>query len=95
MDYGKTFIELTDSYTKPQSDAELLTTGASNIFNKYNIYDFAGNVSELTLEVVLKDNTHCVERGGVYIVDGSETPVNDRGNADSGGSTGFRISLYK
>ena len=49
----------------------LLTTGASNQFNQKNIYDLAGNVSELILEKAGPDRTSSeVSRGGAFCMDG-------------------------
>ena len=45
---------------------QLLTTGASEDTNKMNIYDFAGNEYEWTLEKTTITNYPCSYRGGYY-----------------------------
>ena len=75
----------------------LLTTGASEEFNKMNIYDIAGNVSELTLEYASSSSYPCAYRGGSYFNDGSGSPASYRSVDTTTGShyyVGFRVSLY-
>ena len=77
---------------------QLLTTGASEDTKKMNIYDFAGNEWEWTLEHSTTDTINpCSLRGGFYLYDGSSLPASDRFNyrtTDSYFFNGFRISLY-
>ena len=75
----------------------LLTTGASEDTNKMNIYDFAGNIHEWTLEYTNDIGSPCTYRGGCYGDDGSSNTSYIRGkytNNDSRGYVGFRPSLY-
>ena len=93
-DYGNTWTAITG--TKPASIV-LLTTGASEETNKMNIYDFAGNEWEWTLEQSSNSNNPCAYRGGSYYGFGSDYPASYR---DSGGTTiadsgiGFHATLY-
>ena len=91
---GTTWTEITG--TKPVSSV-LLTTGASDETNKMNIYDFAGNEWEWTLEHATSNTSlPCAGRGGEYDYSGSFGPASNR---DSSGTTsnsvfGFRPTLY-
>ena len=62
-DYGSTWTTITG--TKPASSV-LLTTGASEETKKMNIYDFAGNEYEWTLEKTSDSSGPCASRGGSY-----------------------------
>ena len=66
-DYSKkSYYKITGK--KPSSSSILLTTGASEYTNKMNIYDFAGNEFEWTLEkTTFYYDGPCVPRGGSYI----------------------------
>ena len=82
--------------TKPASSV-LLTTGASNETNKMNIYDFAGNEWEWTLEKTSDSILPCANRGGNYDYSGSGDPASSRGSLSttySGNDIGFRPALY-
>ena len=83
--------------TKPASSV-LLTTGASDETNKMNIYDFAGNEYEWTLEHATSNSFYpCAYRGGNYGNAGSNYPASSRnGYSTTGvnGSIGFRPALY-
>ena len=76
----------------------LLTTGASEDTKKMNIYDFAGNVYEWTLETYTSNtNNPSAIRGGNYYYNGSNYPASFRGNISTTSSyndLGFRPSLY-
>ena len=75
----------------------LLTTGASDTNSKYNIYDLAGNVYELTLERNSHTSYPCAYRGGDFVFTGSDYPAsvrNGNGPTVSGCNVGFRCSLY-
>ena len=76
----------------------LLTTGTSDDTNKMNIYDFAGNVYEWTLETHPSTTDYpCISRGGVYGYNGSDYPASIRSSNSTTGSGayfGFRASLY-
>ena len=73
----------------------LLTTGAINSFMKQNIYDFAGNVGEWTLEYSGNSSYKYVYRGGAYEED-EDNPASDR-TRNTGLARhyiGFRVTLY-
>ena len=75
----------------------LLTTGASENTNKMNIYDFAGNELEWTLEKTTLTSGPCSIRGGSCTFGGSNYPASGRNNGTttgSGGHVGLRPSLY-
>ena len=76
----------------------LLTTGASEDTNKMNIYDFAGNEWEWTLEQFTSySSSPCVYRGGTSDNGGSYNPASIRNinsTFDSNFSVGFRPALY-
>ena len=79
------------------SNAILLTTGATDATNLQNIYDIAGNVWEWTREIYATSNP-CVVRGGCYYYDGSNNPTKDRSNDSTSSSNsvvGFRLGLWK
>ena len=74
-----------------------LTTGASEYTNKMNIYDFAGNEFEWTLEKSTNANNTCSIRGGSCLSFGYDYPASDRDNlstAISNDGIGLRPSLY-
>ena len=87
----KSQISSNESYT------QLLTTGASEDAKKMNIYDFAGNMWEWTLEKTLKNNYPCANRGGSFVYSGSDYPASYRDAysiIDSYADFGFRSTLY-
>ena len=76
---------------------QLLTTGASEETNKMNIYDFAGNELEWTLEKTTDPGYPCARRGGNFYNYGSSTSASYRGDNNTTGSgygVGLRPSLY-
>ena len=83
---------------KTTSESRLFTTGASEDFNKMNIYDLAGNVYEWTYEK--SDNSHyiCSRRGGVFFESGLDRPAMHHfyGDVwgDSSSDNGFRVTLF-
>ena len=83
--------------TKPASSV-LLTTGASDETNKMNIYDFAGNEYEWTLEHATSSSViPCAVRGGYCNYTGSDFPASDRNfnfTTSADGDIGFRPALY-
>lgn len=86
-----------ETITGTKSGTILLTTGASNQNKKMNIYDFAGNEFEWTLEKTNNDNEPCGSRGGDYSNGGSYTPTSYRSSNDmlsSNNLISFRPSLY-
>ena len=75
----------------------LLTTGASEYTNKMNIYDWAGNEWEWTLENTTSTSYPCSFRGGVFGDRSSDSPASGRGDfitTSSSGTIGLRSSLY-
>ena len=91
---------VTGSKKKEQSsnsNAILLTTGATEATNLQNIYDIAGNVWEWTLEFY-NTSSPCVGRGGSYYDYGSNYPAKNRYYYDTSlyiNNVGFRIGLWK
>ena len=76
---------------------QLLTTGASEETKKMNIYDFAGNEDEWTLEKASYASYPCALRGGYFGDYSSDGPVSARGSYDTTVSSnylGFRSTLY-
>ena len=67
------------------SNAILLTTGATEATNLQNIYDIAGNVWEWTLEFYTTSSP-CVYRGGSCVDDGSYYPAKSRYSDNTSGS---------
>ena len=63
---------------KAANSSILLTTGASEDTNKMNIYDFAGNELEWTLEKTSYSSDPCASRGGYYSNPGSYYPASYR-----------------
>mgnify|MGYP004461142523 CR=1 FL=1 len=88
------------SGTSKSAETEiLLTTGASEQNKKMNIYDFAGNELEWTLEKTTFTYGHCSSRGGYYGNYGGSYgfPASYRSNYDTTDShyiIGLRVSLY-
>ena len=76
----------------------LLTTGASENAKKMNIYDFAGNEWEWTLEHATSNASRpCSDVGGTYYGDGYEYPASVRdndANTDIYVTLGFRSTIY-
>lgn len=75
---------------------QLLTTGASDDIRIMNIYDFAGNISEWTLEYSKDNSKPYVCRAGGCDDSGSDFPVSIRYNYSTYQSYffGFRATLY-
>ena len=73
-----------DTIQGKKNSTILLTTGVSEEAKKMNIYDFAGNVWEWTLETNTSDNTiPCGYRGGVCFLSGSNVPAYIHGSNTS------------
>ena len=96
-----TWTKITNAFTKSDSgdnSRALLSTGISEYTKKMNIYNFASNEAEWTLEHATSySDAPCAVRGGVYIITGSESPASGRLNGDTTNSydyVGFRPVLY-
>ena len=86
-----------DDITGEKSEDMLLTTGASEQNKKMNIYDFAGNEWEWTLEKTTTPYSPCSFGGGYYTGYGNIVPASVRysnGTTDSHYVIGLRVSLY-
>lgn len=98
-DYGETYTDAKEEETKEAYRNLLFTTGASEQNKMCNIYDFAGNVSEWTLENKKQSKEWCIIRdGSFYFNYGGNDPVNGRYELTSdskGSSYGFRICIIK
>ncbi len=109
--YSTTYSRVFSSgtYSKASSEAVLLTTGAIDkatisgsdieyMTNPMNIYDFAGNLYEYTLEHTKGDPIKpCAIRGGAYTVKNESEPASFGYFERAGGGSyneGFRSSLY-
>ena len=81
-----------------EANSIILTTGASEEAKKMNIYDFAGNEWEWTLEKAnFKSGSPCSCRGGSGNKRGTEFPVSYREydkNTSNYGGVGFRVTIY-
>ena len=95
-DLGNNFTETAASIEQPENSSYLLGTGVTDYTKKNNIYDLAGNCYELTTES--NASKYRVGRGGAHDINGSNRPACDRNDGFfptvSGGSIGFRVSLY-
>ncbi len=83
--------------TKDSNSIILLSTGASEIFCKQGIYDFAGNLYEWTLEYNSYESNICPSRGGSYYHDGDSVSAVTRSYNYTniyGNDIGFRVTLY-
>ena len=83
--------------TKTSVESILLSTGASDNFSKQGIYDFAGNVYELTLEYPNNPDYPVVSRGGKYIDGNIDSSASIRGigkENDCSRNIGFRVAIY-
>ena len=84
------------SISGQKTQSALLTTGATEYTNKMNIYDFAGNEYEWTLEKSpVPDRFPCTRRGGSYAL--TSVPAFYRNyirTTYADYDNGFRASLY-
>ena len=91
---GSTWIAIRG--TKP-ANSVLLTTGASEETNKMNIYDFAGNEWEWTLEKASSSSYPCACRGGFFSITSSSDPAAYRSSNYTNVisyNVGFRPTFY-
>ncbi len=83
--------------TSVKNTEMLLTTGASDDVKKMNIYDFAGNLWEWTLEKSGIEGSPYTMRGGSYCNEGSDRTASfrcQRRPTETFESQGFRSTLY-
>ena len=91
---------ISGSYIKTNTNPDyhtLLSTGITDYTKKMNIYDFAGNEWEWTLEKTSYSNAPCAYRGGDCSFTGSDFPASLRSlsnTTDSYSYVGFRLTLY-
>ena len=94
---GSSYTDVNGTYTKPNSSV-LLTTGATERNSSMNIYDFAGNEWEWTLEYYTSNiNYPCINRGGYFFSSGTVFPASSRNNNSdpySSGDITLRTALY-
>ncbi len=99
--YGQDYQDVTENFVKKEYKNILLTTGASEQNKVCNIYDFAGNVSEWTLEKSnieeeQSEKWNTIRDGNFYFNYGGNDPVSGRYTIDSkssGSNYGFRVSV--
>ena len=96
-----TWTKITNAFTKSDSgdnSSALLSTGISEYTKKMNIYDFAGNEYEWTLEhATLNADYPSANRGGGYCYGGDKYPITNRGENQTTRSiydVGFRTTFY-
>ena len=81
------------NYKPDSGSGSQKNTGSSTTYRRRNIYDFAGNVWEWTLEHATSYTfTPCSYRGGNYSTAGSDYPASYRNDGDAYGSNGHRLS---
>ena len=92
--------KITNAFTKSDSgdnSSALLSTGISEYTKKMNIYNFASNEGEWTLEKTSDSYSPCANRGGNYDNTGSNYPASRRDSyytTDANERIGFRPALY-
>ena len=95
-----TWTKITNAFTKSDSgdnSSALLSTGISEYTKKMNIYNFASNEGEWTLEKTSNSNYPCAYRGGDYGDTGSGLPASYRSDyitTSASSHFGFRPALY-
>ena len=95
-----TWTTISGSYTKPNTSPDydtLLSTGITDYTKKMNIYDFAGNEYEWTLERTSDSYSPCAIRGGYCSASGSNDPASSRKSQwdyRCYHDVGFRPALY-
>ena len=96
LDYGVTYEDVTENFEKRAYQNMLLTTGAAECNKVLNIYDFAGNVSEFTLEQNKESSMTVIRDGSFYFNYGGNDPVTGRYLIDkesNDSNYGFRIAI--
>ncbi len=95
-DVANSWLEIQSGYLKESNVSALFTTGVTERNKIQNIYDFAGNVWEWTLEYAAASFSPCAFRGGGYNSNGNENSAKKRlgTNVNDAGLVGFRTCLY-
>jgi hypothetical protein len=92
------WASVSSSYTKASGSWAIFTTGSNASFEKYHIYDVAGNLVEWTQEAAyVKTLEYFIYRGGTFYYTGSSYPASSRGyghGANPVMDRGFRVVLY-
>ena len=96
--YNNPWNDVVSGTSKSAGIEILLTTGASEQNKKMNIYDFAGNEDEWTLEKTTDTDYPCSNRGGDYNDNGSDSLASSIRYGDKATGShydiGLRPSLY-
>lgn len=100
VDYGKKYIKVEMDEIKKEYKYYLLTTGAAEAHKVCNLYDFAGNTTEWTLEETVVDNRvwQTIRDGNFYFNYGGNDPVSGRymvSDTSAKASYGFRVVCVK
>ena len=100
IDYGKEYIKVENDKIKKEYKYYLLTTGAVEAHKICNLYDFAGNTTEWTLEETVVDNRvwQTIRDGNFYFNYGGNDPVSGRymvSDTSAKASYGFRVVCVK
>ena len=95
-DVANSWLEIQSGYLKESNVSALFTTGVTERNKIQNIYDFAGNVWEWTLEYAAASFSPCAFRGGGYNSNGNENSAKKRlgTNVNDAGLVGFKTCLY-
>lgn len=91
---GSTWV--TTPYSKTEGKETIITTGGNNNLFKQNIYDFAGNMSEWTLNFTYSDGSPVGGNGGDYTLEGTSSANNHGLYKGTTGhkNVGFRVTLF-
>jgi hypothetical protein len=73
------WVPVSSSYEKASGSYVIFSTASNASFEKYNIYDVAGNINEWTQESSMYDAFYACIRGGCYIMVKSYAPAASRG----------------
>ena len=101
--FSNEWIKMTEATKQAITDIKaenriLLSTGASEKTKRLNIYDFAGNEFEWTLEHATASTDYpCSLRGGCFCYDSSNVPASNRSSyttTDAFNDYSFRPALY-
>ena len=100
LDYGKTYVKVEQEIVKKGYKYYLLTTGASEQNKICNIYDFAGNATEWTLQEIEISGRkwQTLRDGNFYFNYGGNDPVSGHymvSNTSNKASYGFRVACVK